>query len=317
MSNTYSLTIISMFNFFGVKGTFFGVNVRQKKLWMNYILLWTSAGVEPFNTLGEGQDTFIRKKCPFTNCFVTDDRGYFGKIEEFDVILFNALNLNTYDILPTIRRAHQIYVFVSSKSARAYPVPPGYDGVFNWTWTYRLDSNILFSYIIVKNKRGDVVGPKTNMRWFPRNKMSKPKEFVKNNLQNKTIAIAWIKTNCYTRNVGEDFAFELKKQLSLNSLTMDIYGECEGADIHCSGDNECATKLRADIKKYYFYLALEDAVSEDYVTDKILLALNNYAVPVVYGGANYSRYQIICILLPLFVVLTVLYSSNWIFILFR
>lgn len=66
-------------------------------------------------------------------------------------------------------------------------------------------------------------------------------------------------------------------------------------NLHCSievdsGEDGCAAKLQKD---YYFYLVLEDAICDDYVTDKLLLALNNYAVPLVYGGANYRRYEML------------------------
>ncbi|XP_063375065.1 alpha-(1,3)-fucosyltransferase C-like [Cydia amplana] len=44
-------------------------------------------------------------------------------------------------------------------------------------------------------------------------------------------------------------------------------------------------------EQYYFYLSFENSFSEDYVTEKLLTALENYAVPVVYGGANYTRFM--------------------------
>lgn len=275
---------------------FFGGNGFNKKNWMNYILLWTSAGVEPFKYLGEGQETFIRKKCPSKNCFVTDDKEYFKNTEDFDIILFNVQNLNTFYSLPLTRAAYQGYVFVSSKSAMKYPLPAVYDGVFNWTWTYRLDSDVIFSNIIVKNKRGDVVGPMREMHWLHPNKMNRINKFVKRKLRYKKTAIAWIRTDCYTGHVEDDFALQLINELSRYELTMDIYGQCAGTDLYCSNemdleeDDECGTKLQTD---YYFYLAIEDALSEDYVTEKIMFALNNYAVPVVYGGANYSRYEVL------------------------
>lgn len=287
MKKLYSSTIITML----VMRYFFYVKGLKRKNWINYILFWTSAGVEPFNEMGEGQYSFIRKQCPFRNCFVTDDKGYFEKIEEFDIILFNVLNLNTYNYLPSTRAAYQKYVFVSPKPAVDYPIPAGYTDFFNWTWTYRLDSDITFSYVTVKNKAGKVIGPKLDMHWLHPDRMKQPNEFVRSKLQNKKTAIAWIKTDCYTGYHEDDFPLQLKKELSLYELNMDIYGQCGDTILDCSinvdsGDEGCAAKLQTD---YYFYLALEDAVSEDYVTNKILLSLNNYAVPVVYGGANYSR----------------------------
>lgn len=274
---------------------FFGVNTLRENTWMNYILLWTSAGLEPFKDMKEGQEIFISNKCPFRNCFVTDNKGYFEKIEDFDIILFNALNLNTYDSLPSKRVSYQKYVFVSSKCAIDYPVPAGYEGIFNWTWTYRLDSDVTFLYVIVKNLKGDVIGPKREMHWLHPNVTKKLSKFVKKKLLRKRIAIAWIKSNCYTGYREDDFALQLKKELSLYNLSMDIYGQCGDTYPDCSikvdsGVAGCAAKLQTD---YYFYLVIEDAIDEDYVTDKILLALNNYAVPVVYGGANYSRYEVL------------------------
>ncbi|KAJ2937861.1 hypothetical protein O0L34_g18682 [Tuta absoluta] len=41
---------------------------------------------------------------------------------------------------------------------------------------------------------------------------------------------------------------------------------------------------------YYFYLSFENSFCDDYVTEKLLNAVQNYAVPIVYGGANYSRF---------------------------
>nr|XP_037877562.1 alpha-(1,3)-fucosyltransferase C-like [Bombyx mori] len=44
-------------------------------------------------------------------------------------------------------------------------------------------------------------------------------------------------------------------------------------------------------EKYYFYLSFENSFGEDYVTEKLLHALEFDAVPVVYGGANYTRFM--------------------------
>lgn len=286
MNEVYSLSILLILNFFGVEAL-------PKDIWMKYILLWKSGGVEPFKYLGESQNIFIKNKCPFRNCIVTDDKGYFQNIQDFDIILFNAPNLNTYDSLPSTRAEYQRYVFVSSRSAVDYPVPAGYDKVFNWTWTYRLDSDVIYSYLTVKNKKGEVVGPTRDIRWIHTHEMKKPNKFVKRKLRNKKTAVAWIKTNCYTGFQGNDFVLQLKNELSLYNLTIDIYGHCPGVSLHCSikvnAEDGCEAKLQKD---YYFYLVVEDAICEDYVTDKLLLALKNYAVPVVYGGANYRRYGI-------------------------
>lgn len=41
---------------------------------------------------------------------------------------------------------------------------------------------------------------------------------------------------------------------------------------------------------YKFYLAFENAICDDYVTEKLFdIISNNYIVPIVYGGADYLR----------------------------
>ena len=45
-----------------------------------------------------------------------------------------------------------------------------------------------------------------------------------------------------------------------------------------------------NVDKYYFYLAFENALCKDYVTEKFFDALSNNVVPVVFGGAKYSAF---------------------------
>lgn len=51
----------------------------------------------------------------------------------------------------------------------------------------------------------------------------------------------------------------------------------------------CYTTLN---RESYFYLAFENSFSKDYVTEKVLIALQNNAVPIVFGAADYSRWDI-------------------------
>ncbi|XP_063540080.1 uncharacterized protein LOC134749106 [Cydia strobilella] len=169
---------------------------------------------------------------------------------------------------------------------------PVYDthlnGYFNWTWTFKLDSDLRWGYFTVYNLAGQIVGPKKEMHW---QEMDPIDDETEARLSSKSVAAAWFASNCNTISEREAFAKALKRKLQRRGLLLHVYGAC-GHRRHrhgvCSrGNPECDKVLE---KKYYFYLAFENSLSEDYVTEKVLTALNHYTVPVVFGGANYSRF---------------------------
>lgn len=254
-----------------------------------YILVYSNARYNQTARLGQerGQDYFIKNKCRYQNCFLTVNRSYFDDIRAFDVILFNVITLEDWNLNPpTARSVNQLYIFVSDEPQAIYPIPSHYNGFFNLTWTYKLDSDALFRYIIIRNKRGEVIGPKVNMNWMDINDMEPTSEEIKKKLQKKTKAGTWFVSNCETPNQREIYTTKLNYELLKYQLKIDIYGQCSG--LKCSKDNKtCPKIIESD---YFFYLAFENSMFKDYVTEKVLTAVRNYAIPIVYGGANYSRY---------------------------
>lgn len=77
-------------------------------------------------------------------------------------------------------------------------------------------------------------------------------------------------------------------------MEVDVIGKCadnfklrtlcpkNGADF-----SKCNDRL---MKEYKFYFAFENSLCEDYVTEKFFNNLKLPIIPVVYGGANYSRF---------------------------
>lgn len=254
-----------------------------------YILVYANAKINQTARLGQekGQDYFVKNKCRYQNCFLTVNRSYFADVREFDVILFNVITFKDWALtIPTVRSEYQKYIFVSDEPQVIYPIPTHYNGFFNLTWTYKLDSDALFRYIIVKNKRGEIIGPKRNMNWMDVNDMEPTSEEVKIKLQNKTKAGAWFVSHCDTPSQREHYVTKLNIELLKYKLKIDLYGHC--AALKClHEDRRCPKMIESD---YYFYLAFENSMYEDYVTEKLLIAIQNFAVPIVYGGANYSRF---------------------------
>ncbi|XP_022831231.1 alpha-(1,3)-fucosyltransferase C-like [Spodoptera litura] len=126
------------------------------------------------------------------------------------------------------------------------------------------------------------------MHWMKVADMDPINDTLKKILRTKTIAAAWFASNCDAPNGRSEVARTLQIELKTYNMRLDIYGDCGEMKCPRSNMDKCLRKLRND---YYFYLAFENSFSVDYVSEKLLWALNNYAVPVVYGGANYTRFM--------------------------
>ncbi|XP_073945540.1 alpha-(1,3)-fucosyltransferase C-like isoform X1 [Choristoneura fumiferana] len=258
---------------------------------LKYILQWTNSKHEPFMYMGVGQQGFIDRKCKYTNCFVTDDRDYLGDVTKFDVIAFagpEVVHMNETK-LPKKRSPHQKYAFTNIESADNYPACTNrFDNFFNWTWTYRLDSETKWGYLIVRDAENNIIGPNTEMHWMKIKDMDPIDDALRVKLRNKTKAAAWFVSNCRSRSGRENFVKHLQKALKSYDLTVDIYGKC--GPLKCGRDKaaECNDMVERD---YYFYLSFENSFAKDYVTEKLLYGLQHNAVPIVYGGANYTRFM--------------------------
>ena len=73
-----------------------------------------------------------------------------------------------------------------------------------------------------------------------------------------------------------------------NYLKIDIFGKC--GNLSCenahNGQNSC---IDDNAGIYYFYLAFENSICPDYISEKYWRNINLPVVPVVLGGANYSK----------------------------
>lgn len=265
------------------------VSGREKKKWVNYVLVWTDSRVNSLfvKTLCQKQDVFLKKECLYQNCIVTTDRGYLRDLTDFDAILFFGSELANLSSLPHVRAEHQKYVFVSREPASAHPVTSEYDSFFNWTWTYKLNSDIQSNFFIVRNENGTIVGPRQGMHWMKFGDMERTSQYIKRKLLKKEIAAVWFASRYSTLNHQEPYVFTLRKELFQYNLKLLICGKCGLYDCPKENMNDCLISVR---NKYYFSLAFEDSICEDYVTKRVLHAIQHQTVPIVFGGANYSRF---------------------------
>lgn len=259
----------------------------EKQNELLYIAIWTSKDYVPFKYWQMKQTSFHTMNCEFQNCYIVDDVNYFKDVTDYDAILFNSIDLKFYTELPMVRSDNQMYIFVSTESSTNYPTIEKFDWFFNYTFTYRIDSDIFYSYFIIRSKSGKVIAPKNNVTWIKVKNMKPTSDYVIERLSKKKIAAAWFVTNCHP-TTRLNYLHSLRSGLQKYKHDVDVFGVCE-ANKHCARNvsDDCYALIESD---YYFYLSFENSFTPDYVTEKLMNALDYYAVPVVMGGANYSKY---------------------------
>lgn len=216
------------------------------------ILLWTTFF---------GSSDYLPKLssvCPVPKCSITSNRDYLNKS---DALIFHLRDLSLGD-MPHYRNSKQVWILLHHEAPPNTPVILNQlNGIFNWTATYRFDSEIILTPRV---KKLDV--PKVAS--------------TKNYAKDKSKLIAWFVSNCETSGKRERFVKELQK-----NIPVDIYGSCGPLTCLPKMSDECFTKISS---KYRFYLSFENSICKDYVTEKFFYALNADIVPIVFGGANYS-----------------------------
>lgn len=141
-------------------------------------------------------------------------------------------------VLPPKRSQFQKYIFVGLEPAGYFPIPAEFfNGFLNFTWTYKLDSDILFPYIVIKNQNNELIGPKMHMQWMDVTHMKKTSAHIKNKLRYKHIAGAWIVSNCETVD-RLDYVHVLQTELAKYGHRVDVYGKC--------GERQCPKKEAMD-----------------------------------------------------------------------
>ncbi|KAJ8302749.1 hypothetical protein KUTeg_019145 [Tegillarca granosa] len=194
--------------------------------------------------------------CPY-KCDFTDDK---NKLDDSEAVFFVS---SEHPRVPKQgKKKEQIWIFFNLESPITYPNGfKQWENLINWTMTYRLDSDIWTSdHEIVLNE---------NSGYNPNNK-SKP--------------VSWLVSHCNVQSRRDEFTKILKKHIKV-----DNFGNCGTMKVNCKGyaNNDC---WRGFLKRYFFYLSLENSFCRDYITEKAFNPLNNSIVPVVRGGAFYNKY---------------------------
>ena len=209
----------------------------------------------------EGHTTF--KDCEISSCEVTYNR---SKLAEADAVGFHHRDMP--GLLPSRRTSQQIwFYFVLENPLNVFMAADGYAGVFNWTMSYRRDSEVYTPYgryVTLNDPPG--------------------KYFTGYETAGKDKQVAWLVSNC---QATERLRYVLELQ---NYIDVSIYGGC--GRLRCPWQRRSPV-CNALLRRHKFYLAFENGNCPDYITEKYWEnAIDNGIVPIVMGGADYKTLAI-------------------------
>ncbi|ODM87243.1 Alpha-(1,3)-fucosyltransferase C [Orchesella cincta] len=190
-----------------------------------------------------------------------------SQYESANVVVFQYVDLVSTKIeLPKTRKPHMPWILSLQEAPINYPLlnPQVYNGVFNFTASFRKDSEI---HTLYNESLTTYSTPDLNWEYGS--------DYSNFFLQNKTKLVAWVVSNCFVQFSKRN---EFVKALNHHGIQVDIYGKC-GNDT-CGKGSECFAKLG---EHYKFYLALENSLCVDYVTEKITHGLYNNMVPIIWA----------------------------------
>ena len=231
--------------------TTFRLRFHPKPLNQDFRMLWY-APPSWVNTTG-----YKIENCEFTNCEISFDK---KEINNSDLVLFHHNNM---DFKSPMKTANQKWVFVSLEAPHntfSYYKEKQWTDKFDWTMTYRSDSEGYGPY-------GKII----------------PAKIIKEENHTaifamKTKDAVWVVSNCNTASKREKYVKEMQKVINV-----DIFGNCGKPCVQNGID--CIQNLS---KYYKYYLAFENSICEDYVTEKLfrLYNTNFNIIPVVRGAPN-------------------------------
>lgn len=200
-------------------------------------------------------------QCPLERFEITYDKQRFS---ESNLVVFHANNMPNLGHLVALSKTRPIsqrWVYHTMESPRVTPDPGFLKGFFNATWTYRSDSDFSAAYAT----------------YVPLRLTEKAEAKAVDYTKGKMKLVAWMVSNCGPR-LRLDFVKQLKQ-----FIDVDAYGRCSqflGKKLSCSKSRE-----KQCLKPYKFYLAFENALCKDYITEKYWEHLgDDNIVPVVMGG---------------------------------
>jgi alpha-1,3-fucosyltransferase len=262
-----------------------GFIVSNKIIPKKSILIFNQAQLIETAVFGFGYKPFLDHGCEFSNCVIFDNETYLP-LEEFDAIVFHMCLIWLSELPDFKRQPHQRFIFFTAESpasiSRSLSDISNMGKYFNWTMSYRLNSDIRLLYGQIEPKPSAPKTLKETRKLIEAMNLPTAKNFA----NKKTYLVAWMASHCNTPGLREEYIRQLSKLIKV-----DVYGKCGNLSCprntaHSYSDPKCYKFLEG---KYKFYLSFENSVCEDYVTEKFFEIMKREMIPIVYGGANYTN----------------------------
>lgn len=224
------------------------------------LLLW----YHPFGQLSALSDCLERYQ--IGGCRLTDDRRAY---RQADAVIFHHRDVGRAGALPQEPRpGAQKWIWMNYESPTHTPGLAHFAGIFNLTFSYRIDSDIFLPYgFLVPNSLGGASHGSDRYLGTP-----SPSEVLRPRL------LAWVVSNWNASHRRVAFFRQLQRYLQV-----DVYGRA---------GRPVAGGVVELVREYQFYLALENSQHTDYITEKLWNPIEAGAIPVVLGPPreNYERF---------------------------
>ncbi|KAM4701791.1 alpha-(1,3)-fucosyltransferase 4 [Discoglossus pictus] len=225
---------------------------------MHFPLLWGSSTPQRQVTVLIWYEPFSKKRrlgdCHvlfnISNCQLTTNRSMY---QEADAILFHHRDIGDFNDFPLRTQTSQKWIWMNFESPSHSPWLRSLGGIFNWTMSYRVDSDIFIPYgYLFARKRAKIVLPR------------------------KRKMVAWVISNWNEEHDRIQYYNQLR-----NYIEIDVYGRY---GLELKDDNIVKT-----VSEYKFYLAFENSLHTDYITEKLWRnAFKSNAIPIVMGPSRYN-----------------------------
>lgn len=195
------------------------------------------------------------------SCVLTDDRSVYGSA---DAILFfhKSVTEDLSDLPTDTRPPFQKWIWYNVESPTNTAKKVQMDGLFNLTLSWREDSDIVFRY-----------------------ELSIVRSQERFELPQKTRLVCWISSNSIS-GTGANIRLKYYNELC-KYVRVTVYGKAFSGAMPLKNEDYYST-----IGSCKFYLAFENSIHDDYITEKLNGPMVAGTVPIVLGASreNYEQF---------------------------